>query len=244
MNSMHNNGNDKDPAQNDLDKLAGSYSRLQPDEPPELIDLAVLNSAHRAVAKKPGWTQFGWLHGLTTAAIVVLTLSIITLQQPSVAPDGIEFHADEAVNLDQISTAREEASKEPMSARAYDSGVAVQDQKNRKDADRQTPTVSASPDQPQVSEKRGFEESAFFNEVMVESPEPAEKTEADRSLAMKGRSAPKNTLTRTEAQKHLEEILTLKHAGNDAWKTELQKFIRAYPDYPLPDELTDMDRTP
>ena len=81
MNSIHNNGKDDSSIDEGLDKLGLAYGQLQQEEPPELLDQAVLNSAHRAVESKPHWMQFGWLHGLTTAAVFVLAFSIILNQR-------------------------------------------------------------------------------------------------------------------------------------------------------------------
>ncbi len=83
MNTSHNNGdNDRSLIEN-LDTIGHSYARLDKEEPPELLDMAVLNSAHRAVEKKTLRMRFGWLHGLTTAAVFVLALSLISKQQES-----------------------------------------------------------------------------------------------------------------------------------------------------------------
>jgi len=86
MNSIHNNGENDKSLSEGLDKLSREYGLLEQDEPPELLDQAILNSAHRAVEKKPHWMKFGWLHGLTTAAVFVLAFSII-LNQRENAPD-------------------------------------------------------------------------------------------------------------------------------------------------------------
>ncbi|MGB5487195.1 MAG: hypothetical protein WBN06_07385 [Lysobacterales bacterium] len=77
MNTIHNNGENDKALDDGLDKLSDAYGQLQHEEPPELLDQAILNSAHRAVKNRPHWMQFGWLHGLTTAAVFVLALSLI-----------------------------------------------------------------------------------------------------------------------------------------------------------------------
>jgi len=81
MNTIHNNGDSDRSLNDDLDTLGHDYGRLQPEEPPELLDQAILNSAHRAVEKKSHWMQFGWVHGLTTTAVVVLTLTMVFNQR-------------------------------------------------------------------------------------------------------------------------------------------------------------------
>lgn len=85
MNTIHNNGENDKPLNRGLDKLSHAYSQLPHEEPPELLDQAILNSAHRAVEKKPHWIKLGWLQGLTTAAVVVLTFALI-LHQREMAP--------------------------------------------------------------------------------------------------------------------------------------------------------------
>jgi hypothetical protein len=92
MNSSHDNG-ENGRLDEDLDGISRAYRQMDVEEPPELLDLAIRNSAHRAVEKKPGRVKFGWLHGLTTAAVFVLALSVIMHQrenQPAVG-NGVQF---------------------------------------------------------------------------------------------------------------------------------------------------------
>jgi len=91
MNSIQNNGPQDNSLKDDLEKLDRDYQQLKSEEPPELLDQAVLNSAHRALEGRAGWMDFGWIHGLTTAAVVVLAISIIlTQRQPvSIEESGI-----------------------------------------------------------------------------------------------------------------------------------------------------------
>jgi len=83
MNTIHNNGENDKPLNEDLEKLSQVYGKLEQDEPPDLLDQTILNSAHRALEKKPGWMQIGWLHGLATAAVFVLAFTIILDQRES-----------------------------------------------------------------------------------------------------------------------------------------------------------------
>ena len=95
MNTIHNNGENDKSLKDGLEKLGRVYDRLPNDEPPALLDQAVLNSAHRAVEKKPHWMKFGWLHGLSTAAVEVLALSII-INQRELVPGF-----DDAVSMEE-----------------------------------------------------------------------------------------------------------------------------------------------
>jgi hypothetical protein len=86
MNTIHNNGENDQNLNDGLEKLGQAYERLEQDEPPDLLDQAILNSAHRAVEKKSGWQQIGWMHGLATSAVIVLAFSII-FDQGELAPE-------------------------------------------------------------------------------------------------------------------------------------------------------------
>lgn len=92
MNSTHDKGGNGR-LEDDLDKISRVYAQLDAEEPPELLDLAIRNSARRAVEKKPRRLKFGWLHGLTTAAVFVLALSVVIHQAGNrpAAGDGVQF---------------------------------------------------------------------------------------------------------------------------------------------------------
>jgi hypothetical protein len=109
MNSIHNNGENDKSLNEDLDKLGNVYGRLEQDEPPELLDQAILNSAHRAVEKKPHWMQFGWLHGLTTAAVFVLAFSIILNQREPVPDYENGMRNNETVRLQREKVAKKQS---------------------------------------------------------------------------------------------------------------------------------------
>jgi hypothetical protein len=77
MNSIHNNGKDDKALDQDLEELDLRYQSVESGGPPELLDQAILNRAHRAVEAKNSWLDIGWMHGLTTVALVVLTFSVV-----------------------------------------------------------------------------------------------------------------------------------------------------------------------
>ena len=109
MNSIHNNGENDKSFNGELDKLSSAYTRLEQDEPPELLDQAILNSAHRAVEKKPHWMKFGWLHGLTTTAVFVLAFSLILNQPESTQVPVDDIGNNEAIRLESGKVAKKQA---------------------------------------------------------------------------------------------------------------------------------------
>jgi len=99
MNSIHNNGENDQSLKDGLDELGRAYGQLPHDEPPDLLDQAILNSAHRAVEKKPHWMKFGWLHGLTTTAVFVLALSLVLNQSETVPVYDDDIGPEESAGL-------------------------------------------------------------------------------------------------------------------------------------------------
>jgi hypothetical protein len=73
--------------EDDLRKLESAYRAAAQEEPPELLDLAVLNKARAAVEKpRRAWSfNLTWVHGLATAGVAVLALTLfmdLREQQP------------------------------------------------------------------------------------------------------------------------------------------------------------------
>jgi hypothetical protein len=276
MNSIHNNGENDKSLNDDLDKLSGDYGQLEHDEPPELLDQAILNSAHRAVEKKPHWMKFGWLHGLTTAAVFVLAFSIILNQREPVPVFENGMRSNESVRLQREKAAKKQSTGELKSEdRRMDMKVISE---NRQELLRSMPAASAPEgleredaaedmaQQPVLEVQSSLDvragllgktdrvdkdaparelmlEEELMDEVdaMVVSPQTATvaKEAFSATVAEPAAVAEKaRARTDSEAEQRLLEIIKLKQNGNERWETELELFREAYPDYPIPDELT------
>ena len=250
MNSIHNNGPDDKQLNDELKKLAQDYRQNSPEEPPELLDQAILNSAHRAVENKDHWLDFGWIHGLATAAVVVLALSIILTQRP---PTGLEENGLPPVDL--MTSDRDQAAESEMSGKMREQRVGELDymraepkQELSKDSGnppsnmigRTLPAASApeaqtgARNEPMAARKAQSEvrakESMRLKKVLADERRieavtlNAYKVDAKRPLI-----AP--------PEEQLQTILLLKRKGDETWQAKLKTFIENYPDYPLPEEL-------
>jgi hypothetical protein len=141
MNSIHNNGENDRSLDEGMDKLGQAYAQLPDEAPPELLDQAILNSAHRAVEKKPHWMQFGWLHGLTTAAVVVLAISLVFNQREQVPDFENEIQVSEPGRL-RLEKADKKQS--PVTRAAKPDMELKEERGKRPDANRAAP-VAAPP---------------------------------------------------------------------------------------------------
>ena len=123
MNTIHDNGDKDRSLLESLDEIGRSYAQTEQEEPPELLDMAIRNRAHRAVEAKPHWMKFGWLHGLTTAAVVVLALSLIIRQQETrrVEVNGVSREMQTPASLEKA------AKKQAPALQSLDMGQAMKD---------------------------------------------------------------------------------------------------------------------
>jgi len=275
MSNIPNNGENDQSLRDDLDKLGEAYGQLQHEEPPELLDQAILNSAHRAVVKKPGWMQFGWLHGLTTAAVFVLALSLIFNQreQVPVYEDGIRF--DDSMGLQREKAAgkrsrdiktgelqmelKEENAKpldnyqgtpvsaptpdEPMEAVAGDRasepaaaarGSTYKSEQLQVRADNEDRDITA--DEPAVEEVIVVEADSIPDAPVAK--DLRKQSQASAIVFPAAAEAETTAETDDEIEQQLLAIMKMKESGDEAWLTELALFKQEYPDYPLPDELS------
>jgi hypothetical protein len=247
-----------------LEEIGRAYEGLEREQPPELLDQAILNKARREVEARPRWTQFGWLHGLTTTAVFVLAFTVV-LNQRETAPveDNIEFdsspvrlqpeRATRSVEMDSAPAEIMEyrASQKAAAPLHIDSLEAApveeqepiagtlqrQAQKSASAPAKDTPVAELSVDEEMARDDPTREDADFMAvstsatagvaEPLAAPPEHAEKKE------MRDRPAS------NDAEARLAEIIRLKQAGDDSWQAALEAFVEAYPDYPLPPELTD-----
>ena len=258
------NGNGQ-PLDKGLEDIGRAYGRLEREQPPELLDQAILNKARRAVEARPRWTQFGWLHGLTTAAVFVLALSVVLNQRETVpVEENIEFDTspmllqDEpstvgSVEMEPVSAERAEYHTLQKSAAAPDvdmlEAAPVEEQEPIGGMlQRQAQKSARAPiqDAP-VAEAAADEEIALEDAIREEADFMAVSTSATAGATEPHAAPPeyadkkevRDRLVGDDVEDQLAEIIRLKQAGDDSWRAALEAFVEKYPDYPLPAELAD-----
>jgi hypothetical protein len=241
MNSIHNNGENDKSLNGELDKLSSAYTHLEQDEPPELLDQAILNSAHRAVEKKPHWMKFGWLHGLTTTAVFVLAFSLI-LNQPESTPipeDGISNN--ENIRLESGKVAKKSVAKElnpedrsRHSASEVQHSLSAQESlRGKRDSLDKDAEITGLLQEEIATDEADMMADSLNIEATYEMSQP--------SAAVKPAlgEAEMQVSEKTGIEQELLAIIEMKQAGDNQWITELELFKERYPDYPLPDALKD-----
>jgi hypothetical protein len=247
-----------------LEKLGDAYQHLEHDQPPDMLDQAILNSAHRAVEKKPGWTQFGWIHGLTTTAVFVIAFTVI-LDQRELAPETKEdalFNTPSRLNMESKAK-KQSLDKVGQSTAEMESTLEYRQKSVVGDAPSAGAMAPELPSEPpaELSLRRELNEisaqtgvigkredadkddsvsNMLEEEIMMDEADL--RPESPPSTASAMQTAPVSAMkTRGRVDLKIEQelltIIELKQSGDESWVTELESFIERNPDYPLPDEL-------
>ena len=259
MNSIHNNGGSDKSLNDGLDELGLTYGQLDQDEPPELLDQAILNTAHRTVEKKPHWMKIGWLQGLTTAAVFVLAFSLILNQSEPTPVFENGTRTAEPVLLQSEKTAKKQSHdvkdelrkemKSDMREILYKSPpvAAAPEGEERAGKSRFQATEPQTVDQDMEAGELMLEE-ASLNEADLKADAPgldepsrhATPAPATVAAAMVGPAeteARARKHSQSKAEQELLAIIKLKQTGDPSWEAALESFMENYPDYPLPQEL-------
>jgi hypothetical protein len=244
MNTHHTHGDNDKILDQDLEHLGQAYGALEQDTPPGLLDQAILNRAHRAVGKKPGWLQFGWLHGLTTAAVIVLAFSIVLNQrEPIPVEESLILESSpallrsEATGKGQAEPAKDAGEIEFKALRtASEEDVSQKSATSRKEALPAGSTLSVS-SAPQPAEVELREEAAPGATSTAHDTVDFLSVVAPAAIQYDEQDAAENE--QLDAEQRLAEIISLKQAGDETWKAALDAFREQFPDYPLPAELED-----
>lgn len=209
---------DKDKLDKDLDALQRKYRAAAREEPPAMLDQVVLNRARRAAAQhaiRP-WS-FSWMHATATAALLVLGLTLV-------------------LQLRETTRVPETLPETPLQPAEYYDGLEDQDS-----AVGEQESFHRSRDDAHLR-KLEIQKSEALREVreeVLEPPPAAPKPSYNMMKALPKYETQEAAVARPP-EEWLDHILELKKSGDEAaWRSELEAFIRTFPDHPLPRELSE-----
>jgi len=229
MISNHKSGENNTPLEDELGKISQAYGRMEHEEPPELLDQAILNSAHRAVEKQSHWMQFGWLHGLTTAAVVVLAISIILRQS-----EPVPVYEDDMISNEPKQIQLKKAPKKESGIQPGELRTEMMEKASSSDKDIRLDEIMAEEVLLEATDSMSDSQQTGALSRQASPAAIAEPVKSDMSIQGAMES---ETVSETDAE--LLAIINLKQAGDESWRKELELFLERYPDHPLPDELKD-----
>ena len=222
-----------------LEKIGRAWKREPGPEPPELVDLAVLNRARREVLAGKRGRRLRWLGGLATAAVVVLTLSIVVRQDqrpdpaPAPAADGLQIEASRRDR--EKSETPSERPQEPPEALSSDPAPQPVEPIPVAPAKRVLQETDAAAQSKETADRAPNIEEKFRRESPLRAASTEAETLSDRADD-DGQKADAEGVLSPEAW--IERLLQLKESGQaERLAREIAGFREAYPDYPLPPGL-------
>jgi hypothetical protein len=270
MNTVHDNGKNDKSLNDDLDKLSLSYQQLDQDEPPALLDQAILNSAHRAVEKKAGWMQFGWLHGLTTTAVFVLAFGLVLNQREPSPVLKNDIPVNSPARLESENIAKKQSSDQP---KEKDSSGEYRDDLRQRAAPKPAassmvpetksaefasghsneqvlpeaqPTMGAQVGALDKSEVSDLDIPALQEEMLLDEADfvtdspPSDDAELMAAPVVARSALKARADSALTIEQELKVIIELKQSGDETWAAELDAFLERHPDYPLPDQFKEI----
>jgi type IV secretory pathway VirB10-like protein len=241
---MTTGGPRPDDFEQDLQRVAAAWRELPDEVPPDLVDQAVLNRARRAASRKVArpW-NFGWIHAVSTTALVVLGIALL-MQRPE--PTAPEPTAPEPLRIsrppsDDLAAPRRQSPALQVPATAPgESGQKSALARERRQAPaaegaaaRQDEALQAAPMHPKPLADSGTEQAAAESDAA--NARPAAAAQAPLKQADEPWEAERLS---EDPEAWLQRILELQRRGDEqAAAAELAAFRAAWPDYPLPAEL-------
>lgn len=249
----------------DFEEVRRAYGELGEVDPPGLVDQAVLNRARRALDEpRPWYWNLGWVHGLTTAGVAALAVTLIlqlreapptagdllaptrqetTGQRAQPQADRVEALQGELAETDPA-PAQDSADERGSfgASRAADGDTARLDDRAPELEESAAAVAPAPPapaegaDSPGGADAPGLERR---ERAVLAEPQSAE---AARRKLQQSRAADQaagaEAAVAGEPETLLERIRALRAAGeHDQARQLLDAFREAYPDYPLPPDL-------
>jgi hypothetical protein len=202
--------------------LRRAWDELPKREPPELVDRAVLNRARAAVeaphSSRP-WS-FGWPHALTTAAVIVLAVTLIIPLRETGQPGSTPEPQPRLPEAEEATSAL----AEEFADEVRDSGEPARERARQEVAPR---SLSSPP-----------------LEKATAAPAASADAEAGARANAEVDAAAEVAIT-PEPERRLQAIRTLVEAGElDAAREALAAFKRDFPEAELPPELAALLEAP
>ena len=218
----------------DLESLRSAWQGMGAEEPPELVDQAVLNTARRELERPVRKRPLHWLGGFATATVVVLAVSLFLLQEsPPPVPLGDELRlepsAQDAGEAEALLEKSATPAAEPMArAREVKREAAESRQQNQPAAVVSQDLQRAARDESSLDSMQ----AAAPAEALEEEVQARALSDAYSSSAGHGEPLP--------PEAWIEELMVLLEKGeSERLATSLEAFVEAYPDHPLPAELAE-----
>lgn len=230
------------------DGLSSLYAQSTTDEPPSAIDKKILQAGRNAIEKKTGGTgpfSGSWKIPVALAAVLVLAVGVsITLERKTgSALYRVERYAPEASSPSPA--ARSSPAKKKEVERSRQSGGAQPKQPSAEPMLETAPTGKDQESKPAPSEPAAADVMQAPGKPEAEQVAPAGNAAAGLMKQQEAETKSAEPMQPEAAARWLQSIRDLVKQNKTAEaKQQLADFRRVYPEYPLPEELKNLDRQP
>jgi hypothetical protein len=238
----------------DLQSIRDGLASQGYEEPPAMLDQAVLNAARRDLEAKKR-RPLRWVGTFATAAVLVLTLTIVVQQDDSPVPAGATTISEAQLKKQSMSDG--ERKRMIQSEPSADEGAGYRQDRTKEDTGPSAPEPAqrkmeselneataplASPPAP-VMTGRQAPDQELMDSLAADSDTPANQTASslmveEIALAESEEDAIKSWLSNPE--QWIERLLELKENQQvETLQQEMKAFQNTFPEHPLPAELND-----
>ena len=228
----------------DLETVQAKWSRMEQAEPPELLDQAVLNAARRDLEPGRKRRPMRWLGGFATAAVVVLAITVTLEQQGPQTPEP-PLEDIGQLKQDAASTPRLEESAVMKSEHAPLPAAEPTAQTREAKRQKQVMGASSAAENGESVEMKITPPAINANQfnltpgLAVETrgnTDEVSETAADPEDEAEERMPPRS------AEDWIQQLVLLRDFGQmKRLAGELAAFRHYYPEYPLPEELAELE---
>lgn len=218
------------------DSLSSLYGKSEQAEPTSAIDKAILDAAHNSVSRKSAATgpfSGSWIIPAALAAVLILAVGItMTLEKHP----GSESYQAERYQSDKELSSNVQSPKQQ---------APVEQQQQIGNVPKETRS-SAKPAAPAAMDNSEGKTTAPAKEGVMEAAPAAEPSQGVSDRLMIQKNEKLQSLEKkdggTAATRWLQSIRELvKENKNDEAKKQLADFRRVYPNYPLPEDLKNLN---
>lgn len=228
----------------DLEAVQAKWSRVEQAEPPELLDQAVLNAARRDLESRRKRRPMYWLSGFATAAVVVLAITVTLEQQ---GPQSPEPPLEDTGQLKQNAASTPRLEESAVMKAEHTPLPSAEPRAQTREAKRQKQTISLTPAAEEGNNaKIKINPPAFDASRLNMTPGAPAKAGVDaadpsKTAADSEEEADQNQVPR-DAEDWIQQLLLLREIGHmKGLAGELAAFRHYYPEYPLPEELAELE---
>jgi hypothetical protein len=227
--------------ENELHAVQAKWDRMESAEPPDLVDQAVRNAARRDLEPRRKSRPLRWLGGFATATVVVLAVTVMLEQDPTVPEPSLQDTGEYRRDAAPVPKLEESATMKSVQPPLPPAEAVAQTREAKR---QKQPVQAASEEADRDAMRSAIIPPAFRADQLSMTPGiPAKNRTEQPELAETAADAEEmqdQDLAPRSAEDWVQQMLQLRDYGQKKRLAgEIAAFRHYYPDYPLPEQLAE-----